>query len=112
MKDFKGKNTSVSHSVGFSPVQGAASPKASEHLCRLKPGDFIYLAELGACVSAAFLCAGRIFFSATGEREMFLKIEKCNHKTHNIRTYVTIHLAVDCLKLTRTQVDLAVFTFK
>lgn len=29
---------------------------------------------------------------------MFLKIEKCNNKTHNIRTYVTILLAIDCFE--------------
>lgn len=44
---------------------------------------------------------------------MFLKIEKCKHKTQCFRTYVSFHLALDCvLKLMRTEVDRAVFTFK
>lgn len=29
---------------------------------------------------------------------MLLEIEKHNHKRRNIRTYVTIHLAIDCFE--------------
>lgn len=40
-----------------------------------------------------------MFCSATGEREMFLKIEKRKHKTQCLRTYVSLHLASDCFEV-------------
>lgn len=44
----------------------------------------------------AFVWAG--CFAQPQEREMVLKIEKCNQKTHNIGTYVTPHLAEGCFE--------------
>lgn len=65
----------------------------------LNPGYFLDHAQLGAGLWAASLHPSRMYFSATGEREMFLKIEKRKHKTRRLRTYVSLHLAPDCFEV-------------
>lgn len=59
----------VSLFVWLSPVPGAASPEASEHLCGLKQGDLIYLGalHLGCCI----LCRQDILLSNRRETNAF-----------------------------------------